>query len=226
MFYLDIWLLFDTYDYDNFERTFCNLVCKCPWFSCFRLQTMDRQIHVLLFMPMDHHVPIFLKSTAFSTEKSCNPALKQVNRCMFILANILLIVSLHLILIMYTPTGCGANRIIELYKIKIKPALKSKHNDHNILEGRAQDPASNSVDFENIRLYFDTSQIESDWAGYSRLSFFVDDVIPAAERWLEKVIKVRPGNALPYTYIIYHILALKIYCTLFIFIGNLQLMEI
>ena len=103
----------------------------------------------------------------------------------------------YLMLEIHGHNGCGVDRIKNNKVIKnenIKPkTIKSSHHNHNGLEGRAEGPASFFAAFENIRILFDTSKLESDWSDYGRLDYFVNDVIPAAEEWLEKAIKVRPG---------------------------------
>eukprot|EP01084_Bolivina_argentea_P136664 240683_1 len=87
--------------------------------------------------------------------------------------------------------GCGTDdhkhHIVQ--NMNIKPKTMNKHS---IFEGRAQDPQNNSVSFEKIRISYDTSQLESDWNNYTKLSYFRDDVIPAAYEWLMKVFSVMP----------------------------------
>eukprot|EP01083_Nonionella_stella_P289827 986263_1 len=87
--------------------------------------------------------------------------------------------------------GCGTDDHIHhiVQNMNIKPKTMNKHS---ILEGRAQDPQNISVPFEKIRISYDTSQLESDWANYDKLSYFRDDVIPAAYEWLMKVFSVMP----------------------------------
>ena len=94
--------------------------------------------------------------------------------------------------------GCGADRIKNNkihQNMNVKPIKSYSHNENNprpIPDGRAQDPADYNT-FDNLRLHFDTSQLEIDWASYDRKDYFVDDVIPAAQEWLQKAINVRPG---------------------------------
>eukprot|EP00485_Elphidium_margaritaceum_P002191 CAMPEP_0202704974 /NCGR_PEP_ID=MMETSP1385-20130828/17570_1 /ASSEMBLY_ACC=CAM_ASM_000861 /TAXON_ID=933848 /ORGANISM="Elphidium margaritaceum" /LENGTH=699 /DNA_ID=CAMNT_0049363103 /DNA_START=163 /DNA_END=2262 /DNA_ORIENTATION=+ len=56
---------------------------------------------------------------------------------------------------------------------------------------RAQDPDGSGV-FDNIRLHYDTSQLELDWASYAQKDYFVNDVVPAAQQWIQKAFMVRP----------------------------------
>ena len=48
-------------------------------------------------------------------------------------------------------------------------------------------------DYQPIRLTIDTSQLRPHWRGYDRLEYFISDVIPAAEEWVEQVINVQQG---------------------------------
>ena len=103
----------------------------------------------------------------------------------------------------YGHYGCSSDRINHSKPIRqnmnIKPrSSTSSHTNsnhhHHILEGRAQDPDPNNTIYENIRITYDTSQLEQDWAAYpENRTYFVNDVIPAAFEWLQKVISVRPG---------------------------------
>ena len=91
--------------------------------------------------------------------------------------------------------GCGADRIQNRTirkNLNSKPVAHGSLKKHIGLEGRAQDP-DNSGSYSNIRMHYDVSQLQSDWAGYDKLSYFVNDVIPAAFEWMEQVISVRPG---------------------------------
>jgi len=102
--------------------------------------------------------------------------------------------------------GCSSDRIVHSkpihtnHHIKPKPlsSTKSNSNHHkNILDGRAVDPDPSNTDYENIRITYDTSQLEIDWADYpENRTYFVNDVIPAAFDWLQKVISVRPVDGL------------------------------
>eukprot|EP01084_Bolivina_argentea_P141764 249094_1 len=85
--------------------------------------------------------------------------------------------------------GCGTDHMEHKpasRNMKIKPI-----EQHTRLEGRAQDPDSSGV-FSNIRIHVNTSQLQKDWAGFNKLSYYIDDVIPAAYEWIQNVFKVRP----------------------------------
>eukprot|EP00486_Rosalina_sp_Unknown_P006084 CAMPEP_0201575792 /NCGR_PEP_ID=MMETSP0190_2-20130828/21209_1 /ASSEMBLY_ACC=CAM_ASM_000263 /TAXON_ID=37353 /ORGANISM="Rosalina sp." /LENGTH=775 /DNA_ID=CAMNT_0048005865 /DNA_START=9 /DNA_END=2333 /DNA_ORIENTATION=+ len=118
---------------------------------------------------------------------------------MAILSALLVIVTVAYYSHVHAHNGCGADRIKNnkiIQNMNSFPRMKStsNHHDHNILDGRAQDPVSADADFEAIRIRYVTDQIQSDWSGYSRMDYIVNDVFPAAEAWLEKVVKVRPVN--------------------------------
>lgn len=103
----------------------------------------------------------------------------------------------------YSHYGCGADRIKNnrvVQNLNSKPVGSKKDtNKYDILEGRVQDPDTSRV-YENIRIHYDTSTLESQWGNYDMKDYFVDDVIPAAFIWIQKAIKVRPG-----IHSIYHI---------------------
>eukprot|EP01083_Nonionella_stella_P021261 58960_1 len=102
--------------------------------------------------------------------------------------------------------GCGADRIKhkKIHKnMNVKPIPhKSNLDDHDNtqtnekyrkLDGRAQNPDASGI-HDNIRIHVNTSRLQSDWKGYGKLSYFVDDVIPAAYEWIQNTISVRPVN--------------------------------
>ena len=91
--------------------------------------------------------------------------------------------------------GCGTDRIQNRSirkNLNSKPVAHGSMKKHIRLEGRALD-LDDSGSYSNIRMHYDVSQLQSDWAGYDKLSYFVNDVIPAAFEWMEQVISVRPG---------------------------------
>eukprot|EP00485_Elphidium_margaritaceum_P000171 CAMPEP_0202694016 /NCGR_PEP_ID=MMETSP1385-20130828/7978_1 /ASSEMBLY_ACC=CAM_ASM_000861 /TAXON_ID=933848 /ORGANISM="Elphidium margaritaceum" /LENGTH=768 /DNA_ID=CAMNT_0049349791 /DNA_START=73 /DNA_END=2379 /DNA_ORIENTATION=- len=111
----------------------------------------------------------------------------------------------------YGHYGCGSDHLEnQTYhqNLNVKPRLTAPFKSNaattkhkSSLRGRNQNPsAANLHTYENIRLHFDTSALEQQWQGYSKKSYFIDDVLPAARDWIQNVISVRPvDGALTFT---------------------------
>eukprot|EP01084_Bolivina_argentea_P161176 280609_1 len=80
-------------------------------------------------------------------------------------------------------TGCGTDKIKKhkIHKnINVKPIEKRRLQE------------TNTSIYKNIRIHYSTTQLENDWSEYRHLSYWINDVIPAANDWIQKVVSVRP----------------------------------